>query len=67
MEGYQNESRNISINHEIQKIFVKNTKKYIDIDFVKETSTDKLVKSNEEMVSDLQTLIADFIDFKKYV
>ena len=29
--------------------------------------TDKLVKSNHEMEADLQTLIKDFSDLKKYI
>ena len=29
--------------------------------------TDKLVRSNHEMEADLQTLIKDFSDFKKYI
>ena len=44
---------------------MKHPEKHIDIGFVKETSTDKLVRSNQEMVTDVQTLIADFTDFKE--
>ena len=52
-------------NSEHQNILVKHPEKHIDIGFVKETSTDKLVRSNQEMVTDVQTLIADFTDFKE--
>ena len=34
---------------------------------VQELSADKSVKSNHEMETDRQTLITDFIDFKKFV
>ena len=63
----QNDSTNVSINDVIHNISVKNPKKCIDIDFVKETSTDELVNRNQEMVADLQTFIAELTDFKKHV
>ena len=44
---------------------MKHPEKHIDIGFVKETNTDKLVRSNQEMVTDVQTLIADLTDFKE--
>ena len=67
MKACQNKSTNISIDDEIQNILVKNPEKDIDIDSVQELSTDKSVKSNREKEIDLQTLITDFADFKKYV
>ena len=67
MKMCQHKSTNISIDDEIQNILVKNPEKDIAIDFVQELSADKLVKSNHEMGTDLQTLITDFADFKKYV
>ena len=67
IKACQNKSTNISIDDEIQNILVKNPEKVIDIDFVQELSGDKSVKSNHEMETDLQTLSADFADFKKYV
>ena len=60
MKACQNKSTNISIDDEIQNISVKNSEKDIDIDFVQELSADKSVKSNYEMETDLETLIADF-------
>ena len=45
---------------------MKNPEKYIDINFVKKTSTYELVKSNQEMVEVLKVVIAAFTDFKKY-
>lgn len=41
--------------------------RHTDIDFVKKRSTDELLNSNQEMVTDLQTIITDFTDFEKYV
>ena len=49
MKPCQNKSTNISIDHEIQNILVKNSEKDIDIDFVQELSADKSVKSNPIM------------------
>ena len=57
----QNKSTNISIDDETQNILVKNPEKDIEL------SADKSVKSNHEMEIDLQTLITNFTDFKKYV
>ena len=65
MKACRNKSTNISIDDEIQNIFVKNPEK--DIDFVQEWSADKSVKSNHEMETDLQTLNTDFANFKKSV
>ena len=45
----------------------RNPEKDIDIDFVQELSADKSVKNNHEMEADLQALITDFADFKKFV
>ena len=67
MKACQNKSTNISIDDEMQNILVKNPEKDIDIDFVQELSAEKSVKSNDEMETDLQTLIADFADFEKYL
>lgn len=60
----QNDSTNVSINDVIHNISVKNPKKCINIDFVKETSTDELVNRNQEMVADLQTFIAELMYHK---
>ena len=63
-EAQQNQSTNVSINEVIENILVKNPEKYIDTSYVKKTITDKLVKSNQEMVTYVQHLIKEFIDFK---
>ena len=42
----RSKSTNVSIYDESENILVKNPEKDIDIYFVQETSTDKLVKSN---------------------
>ena len=34
---------------------MKNSEQHIDIDFLKKTSTDKLVESNQKMVTDLKS------------
>ena len=65
IKACQNKSTNIPIDDEIQNILVKNPEK--DIEFVQELRADKSVKSNREMEADLQNLIPDFADFKKYV
>ena len=67
IKAYQNKSTNISIVDEIQNILIKNREKYVDLDFVQELSADKWGKSNHEIETDLQTLITNFVDFKKYV
>ena len=67
IKAYQNKSTNISIVDEIQNILIKNREKYVDLDFVQELSADKSGKSNHEIETDLQTLITNFADFKKYV
>ena len=67
LKVYQNKSANISIDDEIQNILVKYPEKDIDIDFIQELSADKSVKSNHEMETDLQTIITDFADFKKFL
>ena len=61
IKACQNKSTNISIDDETQNILVKNPEKDIEL------SPDKSVKSNHEMEIDLQTLITNFTDFKKYV
>ena len=45
---------------------MKKPEKYVDTDFVKETTFHKLVNSNKEMIKYLQTFIAIFTDFKRY-
>ena len=67
MKACQNKSTNISTDDGIQNPLVKNPEKDIDIDSAQELSADKLVKSNHEIETDLQFLITDFADFKKYV
>ena len=67
MKACQNKSKNISIVDEIPNILIKNPEKDIDLDFVQELSADKSGKSNHEIETDLQTLITNFADFKKYV
>ena len=67
MKACQNKSKNISIVDEIPNILIKNPEKDIDLDFVQELSADKSGKSNHEKETDLQTLITNFPDFKKYV
>ena len=67
IKAYQNKSTNISTVDEIQNILIKNREKYVDLDFVQELSADKWGKSNHEIETDLQTLITNFVDFKKYV
>ena len=67
MKVCQNKSKNISIVDEIPNILIKNPEKDIDLDFVQELSADKSGKSNHEKETDLQTLITNFPDFKKYV
>ena len=63
-EAQQNQSTNVSINEVIENILVKNPEKYLDTSYVKKTITDNLVKSNQEMVTYVQHLIKEFIDFK---
>ena len=61
IKACQNKSTNISIDDETQNILVKNPEKDIEL------SADKSVKSNHEMEIDLQNLITNFTDFKKYI
>ena len=67
IKASQNKSTNIFTGDEIHSILVKNPEKDTDIDFLQELSGDKSVKNNHEMETDLQILITDFADFKKYV
>lgn len=39
----------------VQNILVKNSEQHTDIDFLKKTSTDKLVESSQKMVTDLKS------------
>ena len=67
MKACQNKSKNKYIVDEIPNILIKNPEKDIDLDFVQELSADKSGKRNHEIETDLQTLITNFADFKKYV
>ena len=67
MKACQNKSTIISIDHKIRNILVKNPEKDVDLGFAQELSADTSVKNNHEMKTDLQTLIRDFADFKKYI
>ena len=53
MKACQSISTNLSTNDKIWIVFVKNPKKDRDINFAKERSTGILVKSNQEMITDL--------------
>lgn len=61
---YQNESANVCIDYEIQSILVENSETYR---YRFWRTTDEMLNSNQEMMTDLQTIITDFTDFEKYV
>ena len=71
---WQEKCRRVKINQEICLLMMKFRTFQLNIQrnlyrnlFVQELNTDKSVKSNHDMETDLQTLITEFIDFKKFV